>query len=252
MCYTLLQFLIAAEYSMKIRKLINKIKISGKSNQYPTIPHFKSFKLEISGNNNLISWENDVDIKNCNIKITGDNNRIHIGANTRFHAHIIIKGNNNNLQIGEGCLIRKGCGFNYGHPLLPVNNASIKIGNTTGMNGAALFAYDNNSSIIIGDNCMFAAGIVIYNTTTHAVIDLNSNKVRLGKTLEIGNRVWVATDVKIGRNVKIPNNCIVSWGSVVNGKFEQEHTVIAGNPAKIVKENIDWHPDLPQYYSDQH
>ena len=44
----------------------------------------------------------------------------------------------------------------------------------------------------------------------------------------------------ITKDVIIPNNCVVGMGAVVTRKNFLENSVIAGNPAKIVKTNINW------------
>ena len=42
------------------------------------------------------------------------------------------------------------------------------------------------------------------------------------------------------KDVKISRNSVVAYGSLVTKKFEQENVLLAGIPAKIVKENIYW------------
>jgi acetyltransferase-like isoleucine patch superfamily enzyme len=34
---------------------------------------------------------------------------------------------------------------------------------------------------------------------------------------------------------------VVASGSVVSSKFERKNTLIAGNPAKVIKEDVEWH-----------
>lgn len=42
------------------------------------------------------------------------------------------------------------------------------------------------------------------------------------------------------KNVTIPDECIVGAGSVVTKRFDRDHCVIAGNPARVVRENVRW------------
>jgi len=44
----------------------------------------------------------------------------------------------------------------------------------------------------------------------------------------------------IPKGTKIRNNCVVGANSLLNKKYDYENVVIAGNPAKVVKENIVW------------
>lgn len=43
----------------------------------------------------------------------------------------------------------------------------------------------------------------------------------------------------INKGVFIPKNNIIGTGAVVTKKFELTNTIIAGNPAKIIKEKIN-------------
>ena len=42
----------------------------------------------------------------------------------------------------------------------------------------------------------------------------------------------------------IPNDCVVGTGAVVTKKFDKSNCVIAGVPAKVVKENISWSKEV--------
>lgn len=44
----------------------------------------------------------------------------------------------------------------------------------------------------------------------------------------------------IQKGAIVGNDCIVAAGAIVNKKFENNKCVLAGIPAKIVKENINW------------
>ena len=64
--------------------------------------------------------------------------------------------------------------------------------------------------------------------------------LNIGQSITIGDKVWICKDVKFMKNANIPNGCVVAQGSIVTKRFEKENCVIAGNPAKITKENIQW------------
>lgn len=67
----------------------------------------------------------------------------------------------------------------------------------------------------------------------------------------IKNHCWIGYGAFITKNVQLPNNTIVGLASVVTEKFFEEYTVIAGNPAKIIKRNVTW--DIRNtYYLDKH
>lgn len=56
-----------------------------------------------------------------------------------------------------------------------------------------------------------------------------------GKSIEIGKNVWIGTRVIILPGVNIGDNCIIGANSVITKSFP-DNKIIAGNPAKIIKE----------------
>ncbi|WP_319421336.1 acyltransferase [Pleurocapsa sp. FMAR1] len=56
----------------------------------------------------------------------------------------------------------------------------------------------------------------------------------------IGDRVWIGSNCKILKGVHIANNSVVAANSVVTKSFAEEKVLIAGNPAKIIKRNVEW------------
>jgi acetyltransferase-like isoleucine patch superfamily enzyme len=60
------------------------------------------------------------------------------------------------------------------------------------------------------------------------------------KVIEIGDHVWIGSNVRVLKGVKIGKNNVVAAGSVVTKSFTEENVLIAGNPAKIIRTGIDW------------
>jgi serine O-acetyltransferase len=51
---------------------------------------------------------------------------------------------------------------------------------------------------------------------------------------QLGDKVYIAPGAKIYGNISIPNNTAIGANAVVNKSFEEENTVIAGIPAKVI------------------
>lgn len=104
---------------------------------------------------------------------------------------------------------------------------------------------EKNVSCKIGKDCMFSNDVVIWASDTHQIWDIKErsllNQSQYG--VEIGNHVWCGTRVTILKDSKIPSHSVVGAGSVVTNRFQDEHIIIAGNPAKIIKKNITWKRD---------
>lgn len=55
----------------------------------------------------------------------------------------------------------------------------------------------------------------------------------------IGDYVWIAKNAIILKGVTIGNGAIIAAGSIVT-KNVPERCLVAGNPAKVIKENVEW------------
>lgn len=55
------------------------------------------------------------------------------------------------------------------------------------------------------------------------------------KSIVIGNDVWLGANCTILKGVQLGDGCIVAAGSVVPGGFYPAGSIIAGNPAKVIK-----------------
>lgn len=75
------------------------------------------------------------------------------------------------------------------------------------------------------------------------------------KPIIIGDYSYIGSEIRIAPGGEIPPKCIVGIGSVITKKFENEYYLIAGVPAKAVKEldedgkfltEYKTRPDLPE------
>lgn len=60
------------------------------------------------------------------------------------------------------------------------------------------------------------------------------------RNIFIGTNCYVASAVRFAPGAEIAQNTLVALGSVVTKKFTEDNTMIAGVPARIVKQNYDW------------
>ena len=173
-------------------------------------------------------------LRKSKIKISGDNNILYIGKNTLLRdSNIFIKGNNNILYIGDDCVV------NNTSIILDNEGAEIKIGNKTSIAKAQIVSLEPYK-IEIGEDCMLSYDIEIRNTDSHKIYDKDTNKrINEGKSVNIGNHVWLGMRAVILKGVNIGNNSIVAGGSIVT-KDVKANTIVSGSPARQIKESVYW------------
>lgn len=239
-------------------KLFNKrIKIRGKNNFFDkAIIGHNHNSLKIFGNNNRVEIEEGTIIFNTRIRIYGDNNSVFIGKNLVHHKNakieISISGNRNRFSIAPGATFGPSQKFSIGVPgFQDTEDSTLSIGKNCYLVETQMLVMENDSHLSIGDEVMMSSGVIIRLSDTHSVIDLQGNLLNQGKFITIGNHVWIGMDAKIGKNTLISDNSIIGWGSVVTRRFESPNIAIGGNPARVIKENINWSHLPPQSYLEQ-
>ena len=100
---------------------------------------------------------------------------------------------------------------------------------------------ENPSRIHIGKNFLIGQDVLIRTSDGHSIYNAGEEvPYNPPKDIYIGDNVWIGARVVVLKGAKIPNNTVVGACSVVNKKFNEENTMLVGNPAKIVKRNVFW------------
>lgn len=132
----------------------------------------------------------------------------------------------------------KQCGNNlgiYGKPFI-TNGKSIILGDNVNINkGAVLNAA--KSKISVGNNVTISSNAqVLAATYDPKQFILDEVRTHITREVVIGDNVWIGASAIICPGVCITGKgVIIAAGSVVTKSFDENHVVIAGNPAKIVK-----------------
>lgn len=182
------------------------------------IARMKKTTVKLSGQGNQLVIAKGAVITNCEIRLSGKNNKIYIGENVRFRSGKIY--------------------------LKDTENQTISIGADTTVEGAYLLV-DEAASIKIGQDCMLSTDIIIRVGDKHSILD-SQTKLRINpaKDVILEDRVWLGRAVQILKGTHLQPETVVGACSVVTSKFSEGHCVVAGMPARIVKKNTHWHRDL--------
>lgn len=120
-----------------------------------------------------------------------------------------------------------------GTKICVAENAKLKLG--TG--------YINHNSniecfkeIVIGKNVVISENVSIRDSDNHTIVGNEGNE---SKPIIIEDHVWIGMNVTILKGVTIHKGAIVAAGAVVT-KDVPANTIVAGVPAKVIKENIEF------------
>ncbi|BCX12981.1 MAG: hypothetical protein KatS3mg067_1919 [Thermosynechococcus sp.] len=127
--------------------------------------------------------------------------------------------------LGPRALLSKGVGVEWPR--------HVRIGADTSIGPGVYLWASSQGHINIGEHCAIAAYIRIV-TPTHDPAALPIAAVRINRSVEIGDDVWIGTGAIILPGVRIGSRSIVAAGAVVT-KDVPEDVLVAGVPARIVK-----------------
>jgi acetyltransferase-like isoleucine patch superfamily enzyme len=157
-----------------------------------------------------------VHIVGCRIRLKGRGNRLILGDNVRLRELF--------MEIsGEGCLIEIGKNTHIGHDTY-------------------IIAGEKNNKLKIGEYCALASGIKIRSTDGHDVLS-EGQRVNFAKDIVIGDRVWFGDNVTVLKGVTVGNDSVLGIDAVVTRPVPP-NSIAAGNPARVVKQNITWREEL--------
>lgn len=152
----------------------------------------------------------------------------------RFEVH----GMNSSVVIGDGCIIRGLHVLVYGDNTQVVLKDNVHI-NASKSHPVVMNAFDG-ANIYIGDGCLFSNSIELHTTDYHSIVDLNGKRINPSEPITIGSHVWIGLRTIILKGSNIASNNIVGACSLVNKSFDNENTIIVGNPATIKKNDVNW------------
>lgn len=191
---------------------------------------YRTIKPVISrGTGNSIYLQSQ--LHNSTITIDGSHNSVKIGKDCVINnCEITISGNNNHLIIEDTARLLGGA------EIILEGDAILHIGRNAGVRKVSFIAKD--AKIDIGELCMFSNNIIVRNHDSHKVL-MDGKIVNQAKDIVLDRHVWIGQNVTILKGVDIGENSILALGSVIT-KSCPAGCIMAGNPAKIVKNDVSW------------
>ncbi|MBR5125405.1 MAG: acyltransferase [Oscillospiraceae bacterium] len=173
----------------------------------------KKVSIHISGSGNRVIVQDFSVLQNTSISIYGDNNTILIGKWCRLvNADLYIEDSGNCIEIGEHTRIL----------------------------GKTHLAAIEGTRISVGRDCLFSSDVHFRTGDSHSILDMQGRRINSSEDIVLGNHVWVGTKVTCLKGTAVADHSIIGACALVTGKFTAPNCILAGVPAKVVKEGADW------------
>jgi len=129
-----------------------------------------------------------------------------------------------------------------------VNKGELKLGNnfiaTASLRLACYKKIEIGNNVLLGWDCM------ISDTDFHQMKSTTGQNIKCYGSIRIGDNCWFASRVTVLKNTLLPSYVIVASNSLLNKVYDIQHnSLLAGQPAKVVKQNVyrDYKDDAIQY-----
>lgn len=147
-----------------------------------------------------------------------------------------IDSNRSQLWLQKGSITFKGkATFAKGSSIR--NNGELVFGNnfSAGKNGFI----SCTKKIVFGNDILTGWNCSVRDSDGHTILYKGEPQESF-KPVFIGNHVWLAAESHILKGVKILDNSVIAYRSLVLNTFEKEGLLIGGAPAKVLKESVNW------------
>lgn len=169
---------------------------------------------------------------------------VELGGGVRFNGMPIVgMAKGSRIRIGDRVVLCSDSRFTalgVNHPVVLCTlrpDAEIIIGNDCGISGGSICAAIR---VELGNECLLGANVTISDTDFHAIKPagrrFNNNPQDIGAApVIIEGNVFIGTGAVVLKGVHVGRNSVIGAGAVVTRDVPLD-VVVAGNPAKILKE----------------
>ncbi|UGS38816.1 acyltransferase [Capillimicrobium parvum] len=187
----------------------------------------------------LIADPETLQFEKCSFDIEGDDATIALAPGASLHrCRIIVRGHRARVAIGAGVEIRETT------LRIDADDGTILVGNASNCFGGALLVHEDGLSVVVGEDCMLSRDIFVRTSDSHSVVDmLSGDRINPPASVVLGDHVWVGAEARIQKGVTVGEHAVIGANTVVTHDVPP-HTVVAGNPARVVREDVTWRRSL--------
>ena len=138
-----------------------------------------------------------------------------------FESGKVVFGKHN--VFGEGVSLRNSGTLRFGNEFYCNRNCTIW----------------SSESISFGDDITLGWDILMRDCDGHMVVT-DGKPGLVQKPIIIGNHVWICSKSDILKGAGCGDNSVIGYRSLLTKNYNQGNVLIAGHPAKVIRDNINW------------
>ncbi|HUU64048.1 MAG TPA: acyltransferase [Dehalococcoidia bacterium] len=186
-------------------------------------------------------------------------------AGARIHPSTILLANNSKIIVENGILsigylsyllcwnVRDNCRISlYNSTLHIIGNVDLRPGLSVWAMNSKVVIHDgtvingptgivSKAGVEIGAHYLISAGVQILDCDLHKHAVAGEEPKDIAKPVIIKDRCWIGLRASILKGVIVGEGAMIGEGSVVT-KNVDERTMVAGVPARKIRDNIIWEP----------
>ena len=180
-------------------------------------------------------------IEGLTVNFTGDGSLVEIHEGSHFRNCVV------NISHSSCLIIKRTSKVGLINVTFALAGASVdnrvEIDEGISISNSCRFALENtdHAAVYVGKDNMWSSSIVVRASDGHQILDRKTGRVvNTARPVIIGDNCWIGSNATLLKGVVLPDHTIVGQSAVVTRRFREPYTVIAGNPARVVRTNATW------------
>ncbi len=196
-------------------------------------------EVTVRGQGHQVQVPSDAVLRNVVLDIAGQGHQVHIGAGCVLNqVYIRLRGHGHRLVLAPGVRFTRG-----GEIWMEDQGGTLLIGEGTTIVHARLSVIEG-TRLRIGAGSLLAYDIEVRTGDSHSILDASTGqRLNPAADVDIGERVWIGARALVLKGARVPRDSVVAAAAVVTRAFTQPGVVLAGHPARVLREGIRWVPE---------
>ena len=140
------------------------------------------------------------------------------------------------LNIRGQVIVKGKCTFGAGSSVEVGENGILTLGDRFHLGPKSLLIC--HKEINFGYHSRVSWCSTIMDTDQHRLVDSQGECRNADRPVTVGDNVWIGCHAIIPKGVTLASDTTVGAGAVLRGHYDEEMTVLAGNPAVVVRRGV--------------